>query len=116
MGIGAQPVILDEERLDRLTHNQPSGKKQIFSMFTENALECLSAMEKACANDDDELWIMATGELHSLADVIGADDFAGTIGLAKQVESQLMSERKQLIMKVRKEFERLRSYFDSKQQ
>lgn len=114
VGIGAQPVILDEERLGQLTHGQPAGKKQIFLMFTENALECLSAMEKACANDDDELWLMATGELSSLAGVIGAEDFAGTVTSVKEPQSKLISERKQMIHKVRNEFERLRNYFNSK--
>ena len=111
--VGALPAMLDDDKLVELTHHQPSGKRQVFSMFTENALECLSAMEKACANDDEELWLMATGQLSSLADVIGASSFASTVTKAKTLETHLVSEKKENITKVRHEFEKLRNFLRS---
>lgn len=111
MQVGGQAAVLDDEKLGKLTHDEPAGKRQVFSMFTENALECLSAMEKACANDDNELWLMATGQLSSLADVIGASTFAHTVTSVKDEQAPAPSDRKQMITKVRAEFERLRQYF-----
>ncbi len=109
--LGAPPELLDEKRLAELTHHQETSKRQVFLMFTENALECLCAMEKACANDDSELWMMATGELSSLANIIGANRFANTVSQVKETNSQLISERKRTILTAREEFERLRSRF-----
>ncbi len=103
--------LIDQDRLAKLTHSHDDSKHQLLLMFTENALECICAMEKACANDDGELWLMATGELSSLANVIGAQDFATKVTSAKEARTSLLSERKQVLSAVRSEFDRLRSYF-----
>jgi hypothetical protein len=100
--------ILNDEHLDNLLHHQNEGKKQLLTLFVENALECLCVLERSINQDDCELWLMATGELGSLAQVLGADFFAQTVFDAKSYSDHPLSERKQQLAIIRSEFERVR--------
>lgn len=94
---------IDVEFLRSIIENDVEFEKELFAIFTDNAIRNVERMEEAVKNSNDNAWYMASHAFKGAAASIGAFDLSKILEYAQKHPEENYEQKTELLQSIKEE-------------